>query len=441
MTTPIYNFVQKYIKSGTSRFHMPGHKGNGPLGVEPLDITEIAGADILYGADGIIAESEENATALFKTAHTYYSTEGSTLAIKAMLALAIAGKSEPVILAARNVHKAFIFAAALLDFGVEWIYPDEGEHLCSCHLSPDGLQAAIEALPRLPDAVYITSPDYLGNIADVSALSEVCRRYGIPLLVDNAHGAYLAFTAPALHPIAQGAAMCADSAHKSLPALTGGAYLHISKNATQYIASARNMLSLFASTSPSYLILQSLDLLNSHIFNEYPQRLECAISKTEKTKRELQKLGFAPESTEPLKIVINAAKYGYTGDELAEHLRQNRIECEFSDRDFIVLMTSTENGDADYSRLVSVMSAIKPKTALPERRTVLPRSQKAMTLRKAVLSPSETIRTELAEGRILAAPTVSCPPAVPIAVSGELITKAVIEALTAYGISEVSVVV
>ena len=159
MTTPIYNFVQNYIKSGKARFHMPGHKGKSFLGIEPFDITEIKGADELYSPSGIIAESEENATKLFDTAHTFYSTEGSTLAIKAMLALALKDRpaqSRPTLLAGRNAHKALIFAAALLDFDVEWLYGDDS-HACECKTTPDALRARLSAMSALPFAVYILS--------------------------------------------------------------------------------------------------------------------------------------------------------------------------------------------------------------------------------------------------------------------------------------------
>ena len=215
MKTPIVDFVKGYREAGPSRFHMPGHKGRTFLGCEALDITEISGADVLYHADGIIAESEENATALFGTAHTFYSAEGSTLAIKAMLALATERKSgeRPLVLAGRNAHKAFIYGAALLDLDVEWLYPAEGDHLCACEITPEMLRAALGSMAKKPNAVYITSPDNLGRVADIAGLSAVCREWHVPLLVDNAHGAYLGFLTPSQHPIALGAAMCCDSAH------------------------------------------------------------------------------------------------------------------------------------------------------------------------------------------------------------------------------------
>ena len=127
MTTPVVDFVRQYAQSGTARLHMPGHKGQSLLGCEPWDITEIRGADELYEAEGIIAQSEANATRLFGTAHTYYSTEGSSQCIRAMLCLALQGAprtgKRPALLAARNAHKALLYAAALLDFDIRWLWP------------------------------------------------------------------------------------------------------------------------------------------------------------------------------------------------------------------------------------------------------------------------------------------------------------------------------
>ena len=119
MKTPIADFVRCYQESGMVRFHMPGHKGAGLLGCESFDITEIAGADELYDARGIIAESERNAASLFGAGRTFYSTEGSSQCIRAMLRLAMLRQTggTPLILAARNVHKAFVYGAALLGAG------------------------------------------------------------------------------------------------------------------------------------------------------------------------------------------------------------------------------------------------------------------------------------------------------------------------------------
>ena len=263
---------------------MPGHKGRGPLGCEELDITEIAGADELYEAEGIIAQSEANATQLFGTARTYYSTEGSSQCIRAMLHLALqmrpAKAGRPVLLAARNAHKALLYAAALLDFDIQWLWPapDAAGALCTCPVEPEALASALDELAaegRTPFGVYLTSPDYLGFVQDVAGLSAVCHAHGLPLLVDNAHGAYLHFLKEgSRHPIQLGADLCCDSAHKTLPVLTGGAYLHLGSSVQADEAAVRNALALFGSTSPSYLILQSLDAANAVLADGFREKLD-----------------------------------------------------------------------------------------------------------------------------------------------------------------------
>lgn len=438
MNTPIYDFVRKYADGDTARLHMPGHKGREYLGCERLDITEIGGADVLYSPDGIIKMSEDNATSLFKTAHTYYSTQGSTLAIQAMLTLAINGRKSdtpPTVLAARNVHKAFVNAAALLDIEVDWIYPEHSEHIIATRVSAATLDGALSAAKYA--AVYITSPDYLGNIADIRSLSEVCRRYDVPLLVDNAHGAYLAFTEPSMHPIALGAAMCADSAHKTLPTLTGGAYLHISKDFAHYTECARSALSLFASTSPSYLTLSSLDLTNRYLSDGYSSALRDCIDNIESVKRDV---GIPTLPSEPLKMVFKCTDFGYTGGEFCDRLRKFDIECEFSDDTYAVLMLTPSNTTSDFDKLRTALKSVTVRETIFAPQDAVVPAERVMSIRKAILSPHEIIPVGKAVGRIAGTPTVSCPPAIPIVVSGEIITDTAVALFKRYGIEEIEVV-
>ena len=444
MTTPIFDFVKKYSESQAARMHMPGHKGLGELGCEQYDITEISGADVLYSADGIINESENNLTALYGTEHSFYSTQGSTLAIYAMLALVAKSKSgeRPLILAARNVHTAFVKAAALLDFDVEWIYPEQQGHLCSCEITSSDLKDAFARASKKPSAVYVTSPDYLGKMLDIATLSRVCGEYGVPLLVDNAHGAYLKFLDKDLHPITLGAAMCADSAHKTLPVLTGGAYLHISKNFPSYARDARRALSLFASTSPSYLTLCSLDICNKHLAEEYSQKLASVCTLVARYKAEMEKCDFVVEESEPLKIVINAKRSGTTTKKIAKSLRSSGVEPEFVDNEYVVLMPSAETKQEDLEKTLNALKKVDTSCKNNfENDNLFPKThEKAMSIREAMFSESESVKADEAEDKICAAPTVSCPPAVPIVVSGEKITKADIELFKLYGVDEIDVV-
>lgn len=442
MKTPIVDFVNRYAQSGISRMHMPGHKGRDFLGFEKYDITEIEGADVLSSADGIIAESENNASLLFKTAHSFYSAGGSTLAIYAMISLVCRGNKNPLIIAARNVHKAFIHACALVGCDVEWLMPKNFVNLCSCIISAEDVDNAVKNTDRTPVAVYLTSPDYLGQLQDISSIAAVCKRYGVPLIVDNAHGAYLGFLKESLHPIALGATMCCDSAHKTLPALTGAAYLHISKDAPyKFINNARSELAVFSSTSPSYLILQSLDALNKYLDEDFSDELFECIKRIDKIKTLIIEYGFTILESEPLKIVINAPPSGYTGFELADLLRKGKIEAEYYDRDFIVLMLSPQNSEKDFKRLEKVFSLLPQKKPLPSTEiSELHQPTVKMTIRDAVFADSELIDTENALGRICAAPTVLCPPAIPPIISGEEITESEIATLKQFNINKIRVV-
>ncbi len=436
MNTPIFDYVKSYCEKNPLRLHMPGHKGKGFLGVEKYDITEINGADSLFEANGIIKESEKNASFLFGC-NTFYSTEGSSLCIRGMLYLALRGEKEPLVIAGRNAHKTFISAAALLDFDIEWIY-SSGNYL-SCEISPSIVENAIISARKKPSAVYLTSPDYLGNMLDIEGISKVCKKYKVLLLVDNAHGAYLKFLNSSKHPSDLGADMCCDSAHKTLPCLTGGAYLHISENADSYFKeNAKEALSLFASTSPSYLILQSLDLVNKYISEEYSDILLKHVEKIQSFKKELEKKGFSLYGNEPLKITINAKKYGYTGIEIAKILEKNMIFSEFYDNDFIVFMFTPQIDG--FSDLTESLFSLEKKEEIKKVFGAIDKPKKVMSIRKAMLSEKEYISVEKSEGRILASSSVGCPPAVPIAVCGEIITENIINAFNYYGVEKCFVV-
>ncbi len=438
MRTPIVDFLKEYSTRGATRMHMPGHKGS----LSSHDITELDGADVLYSPSGIIRESEENAALLFGTARTVYSAEGSSLSIKAMLALTVMLAKErgekPLILAGRNAHKTFINAAALLDFDIEWIY---GDGLMECKLTAEKLISALSGTERTPTALYITSPDYLGNICDIRALSDICRSRGMLLLVDNAHGAYLRFLEDDIHPISLGAHMCCDSAHKTLPALTGAGYLHISKDAPpQLCERADEAMAIFASTSPSYLILESLDSLNAYIESSYREKLKIFAEISNSAKRRLSNSGFSLIGDEILKITLKTKEYGYTGRDIERFLYRSDIVCEFADEDFLVLMLSPEFSQAQMERLISELLRIPRKEAITSCAKKAPMLERKLSPRDAMLSASELVITDISVGRILASATVSCPPAVPIAMSGELITKEAAELFKYYGTEKIRVI-
>ena len=441
MNTPIYDFVQNYIKSNATRLHMPGHKGVSFLGCEQSDITEIRGADELYAPTGIIRESEENATHLFDTAKTVYSAGGSSQSINAMLYLAYLQadkKNRPFVLAGRNAHKSFIYALAKLDCDVEWLYPENTDSICSCIVTADILEKAINKLSYKPFAIYITSPDYLGGMSDIASLSKICNKYDIPLLVDNAHGSYLKFCKNDMHPISLGADMCCDSAHKTLPVLTGGGYLHIAKN-DKYVFSKDviNAMAIFGSTSPSYLILQSLDLCNKYIDEKIKEDLISCAKKCNEIKDYMNILDIPNISSEPLKITVDLRGANI---DLEYILNESAVEYEYFDGDFAVFMVTPQNCDKDFLILKQLLKKIGKIKKTDVSHIDFPVTERVTTIREAIFTENKQVNVEDALNKICASPTVSCPPAIPIAVSGEKITERHIELFKKYNINKIQVV-
>ena len=438
MNTPICDFVKQYGEQNPLRLHMPGHKGVSRLGCEGMDITEIGGADVLYHSCGIIRESEDNAAALFGAARTVYSAEGSSLCIRGMLYLAMQYTGRRTFLAGRNAHSTFVTAAALLDADVAWLWG--GDALTACPLTADGVAAALDTMDELPAAVYVTSPDYLGNTLPISALADVCHARGVLLLVDNAHGAYLRFLPQSRHPITLGADLCCDSAHKTLPVLTGGAYLHISHRAAQLGEEAEHALSLFASTSPSYLILQSLDAANPYLAGDYAADLAVCCQQVASLKSALTAHGYTVVGDEPLKVTLATKGYGYRGDGVAAYLEERGMVCEFADPDYCVMMFSTAHTAADVDRVERALCALPRAAALTDLPPSLTPPVVAMRPRGALFASAEVLPVADCIGRVLASPTVGCPPAVPVLVGGEVVDASAAAVFAYYGYDTLRVV-
>lgn len=441
MTTPICDFVQKYISENPLRLHMPGHKGRDIFGTPltaayPYDITEIKGADSLFEASGIIAESEKNAASLFHTAETVYSAGGSTLCIQAMLDMVCGAGGR--VAAVRNCHRAFVNAAALLDLDVLWVYPEyEGGSILSGRVTAEMTENAILSGEK-PNCFYMTSPDYLGKIYDVRGIAEVCHKHGVPLIVDNAHGAHLAFLSENIHPIALGADLCCDSGHKMLPVLTGGAYLHIGN--PKFAGMAKAAMSRYGSTSPSYLILQSLDMCNKYLSEGGIKEIRSAANMLNCLKKELSAV-YRIEETEPLRMTVSALECGLYGHQLADILRESGIECEYADETHVVLLFSPVYGKTEIDRLKRAMKSVRmPRILLQAPKYEGYAPKKAMGIRQAAFAPSEKISVDDAEGKICSGVRTACPPGVAVIVSGEVIDKETIKILKRYSIFDINVV-
>lgn len=427
---PLTAFLRKYAQNSHIRCHMPGHKGKVLPGFPELseafrhDITEIAGADSLFEADGILLQAEQNTASVYGSGACCWSAGGSTLCIQAMLAqMKAEGRT---VIAGRTVHRAFLNACILLDVPVKWVFPENG-----CIISGEYVLADFEKLLQQTAhaCVYVTSPDYVGKMQDIAGLAALCQRYDAPLLVDNAHGAHLAFLEKDQHPMALGAEYCCDSAHKMLPALTGGAWLHCRNP-----ESAQQMkwhMQLFGSTSPSYLIMQSLEAATDYLRSGGTEQIRLCAGRAAQLRAALPQYTWLGD--DPLHLSMAA-----DGIALAEALRQQGIECEFADRTCLVLLLSPMMTEAELSGIERILSASVPGT--PARCPALPPPpEQVLPMRTAALTAWETVPLSEAEGRICGPVQVPCPPAVPIVVSGERLTAEWLAMTAFYGIREVAV--
>lgn len=442
MSLPIKEFTDGYAEKETIRAHMPGHKGKG----EPfnsLDITEIKGADSLFEAEGIIYQSEKKASEIFGSYKTLYSAGGSTLCIYTMLSMCLMGSPSRKIVAARNCHRAFLNACVMLDAEVEWVYPRYESSIVSGEITADMIEAAI-AKAGDPVCVYITTPDYLGRLTPLDDIAKVCREHNCRLLVDNAHGAYLRFipeNGKPLHPLYHGADICCDSAHKTLPVLTGGAYLHINDPSLEkYEGYAKEIMSMFGSSSPSYLILRSLDMCNEFMENEAPEYFS-KMKKASENVRSFLSPYWHIEEGECGKLTVLAPTSGYSGYDLAEVLRGWDIECEYADNTHVVLMlTGLDVYEINaIGRAFSSIPQPRIRVPLPDFSGLAP-LERAMSIREAAMAPREYVPVEKAVGRICSAAVSCCPPGIAAVTGGEIFSEEIINILKNYSIFHVNVV-
>ncbi len=432
---PLYSALTRQQKLNRISFHTPGHKNNSQFQAIKffnLDYTELPETDSLYEAQTVIKRSEKLMSKLFKSKQTIFSAGGCTLCIQTMLKLALpyGGK----IIASRMIHKSAVNTMAILNAKVKWIMPKINKN--------SGEIEQVEAVEiekalfynRDASCVYITSPDYFGKIADIKSIAKVCKEYNVPLLVDNAHGTHLKFLFKDIHPITLGADIVADSAHKTLPVLTGGALLHIANE--KYISKAKDSMSIFGSTSPSYPIMASLDVCRGWL----NKNGRAAYSKLEKNflkiKAVASKKGLLDnyENTDPIRLSLNTAKVGVLGIEAAEYFRKNGVEPEFADRERVVFIATPMNSNADLTKLENLIISFPSAKAIPNYIPIFEEPIVAKTLHKALFSQSEKISSVNSLGRISAGTICPCPPGIPILVPGEVITENSIQNLLHYGI-------
>lgn len=438
----IYDKLREYSKSEDYPFHMPGHKRRaGALPeVRDLDITEIEGFDNLHHATGIIKEGQERAASLYGSEETYYLVNGSTAGILAAISACTTYKGR--ILMARNSHKAAYHAVQIRGLQATYLYPER-----------EGVADVEQALAKDPkiQAVYITSPTYEGTLSDVRAIARVAHKYGKPLIVDEAHGAHFGF-----HPyfpessVRGGADLVIHSVHKTLPSLTQTALLHRNGKLIDG-AKVKEYLDIYQTSSPSYLLMASIDQCVKMIAKEKDSLFAAFSSRLQELydrAKSLQVLHVWPASSEtekgswdekgktlgrdPSKIVISAGKLG--GKWLGEKLRKEyHIQPEMELADYVVLLTSVADTQEGFDRLWSALKKIDwqlgKQEAAENSNAKIGKIQPeiVMTIAEASEGEREQVRLLESQGRISCEYIYLYPPGIPMLVPGERISRHVLE--------------
>jgi arginine/lysine/ornithine decarboxylase len=440
VNAPIYNALVTHNKKLMSSFHTPGHKGvffKSFDNLFNLDLTELNDTDDLYSARGCIDKAQKLASDYFGAQKTLFSTSGNTLCIQAMLKIATEGQAK--IICARNIHKSALGAIVLLGLDVVWVFPkyDAGPGLFG-RISPEDIKKAIIKNPD-SKAVYITSPDYYGLICDVEKISHYCKSKNISLLVDNAHGTHLACFEPSLHPIALGADICSDSAHKTLPVLTSGAFLNI--NNKSYLDNATESMALFGSTSPSFPILASLDLCRNWMKNEGNVAFSILKKRVDRIKNLAEKIGIIlPRGQiDPIRISLGVGSIGFSPNECAEIFRKFGVESEFASDFYLTLIPSPLNTHKDFERLESAILSLKRKKSINYNfESFAP--EKKLFPREAFFAKNKRVCIQDSVGKISARGVCPCPPGFLFVAPGEKITHELAFYLKKLGVIDLLVV-
>lgn len=427
--TPLYSALVAFAEENRARFHMPGHKGT-PSGCKldgafAIDYTEIPQTGNLYLEDGPIAEAEALAARWYGMGSCVFLTCGATQGIKAMLASAcpMGGK----ILADRNCHKSVWDACALLQIEPDYLCPETIEaYGITGGLDAEELEARLQTGGYA--ALLVTSPTYYGYCMDLKPIAEAAHRHGAKLLVDAAHGSHL--RACGLEDAAfQGADSVVFSAHKTLRALTQGAYLLT--RTREEGKTMRANAALFGTSSPSYPIMASLDLARA----EMESGSYAAFAKRCRAFRRMieENTPFpVPDLGDPCRLSIFTACAGLSGEEAAQRLRKRGIEPEMADCNSVVCIATPADESENLFRLEKALLALAreekagPSCVVSAGR-LLP--EKAMTVREACFSPWEELPLCDCAGKTAAQGIAPYPPGVPVIAPGEKIHQNFIEYL------------
>lgn len=441
--------LTEYSQGDFYPYHMPGHKrqasGKIPQEWTAMDITEIEGFDNLHQPQGILKELQDKAAIAYGAQESFYLVNGSTAGILAAISAAVPFGGELLIV--RNVHKSVYHAAYLRRLTLRYMYPKlvAGHAVCEA-VTMEQVQEALEKYPRVK-AVLIVSPTYEGRIADVEAIAKVVHGKGLPLIVDEAHGAHLGFSEDfAKNSSRLGADLSINSLHKTLPSMTQTALLHCNGNIVNR-ENIRKFLHIYQTSSPSYILMASMEEaieLASQGRDKYDRFVSLWCKMLEQLKG-CQNIRVLPEDYAECqekrqdigKLVLSVETTGLSGQAFYDILlNRYHLQMEMACESYVLAMFTLADTQEGYERLVQAVLEIDAElTRAPMKQATnlpLPVLEKAVAFYEAWDAEKEAVLPEMAEGRIAGEFVNLYPPGVPLVVPGERLTAELIQQIEAY---------
>ena len=468
----LYRKLEEYSRSDYYPFHMPGHKRNAESvrGDFPFerDITEIEGFDNLHHPEDILLEAQRNVAKLYGVKESFYSVNGSTAALLSAISAAVPRNGQ--ILVARNCHKAVYHAIYLRNLKPTYIYPQmDGEWWINGGIFPDKVERCLAANPEL-QAVLITSPTYDGVVSDVKEIAEIAHKYGVPLIVDEAHGAHFHFSnyfpvsaadlgADLVIPTSAaelGADLVIQSFHKTLPAMTQTAVLH---NCSDLVDSRiiRRFMGIYQTSSPSYILMASMDACMDTMAAEGKQMFRDFTRILEQTRKRLSVCKYI-RLVDPVKgkngvfdydrskLVFSTRASLLSGSDLY-HILLDRyhIQMEMESENYALAIAAVGDREEGFERLCQAIEELDQeqadliKAGIPaeENKKLDTRSMhfvltQMMSMADAMEAPTEKCPLEESIGRISAEFAYLYPPGIPLITPGEQITGQFIRNMRIY---------
>ena len=443
---------------------MPGHKRNKEIaqrtGVDlpyEIDITEITGFDDLHHADGIIKEAEEEAARLYHSEETHFLVNGSTVGI--LSAILGTTRRGDTILVARNCHKSVYHAIEMNGLHPVYLYPGyESREQMNTEVSVEDVKAALEADQKIR-AVVLVSPTYDGVVSDIETIAAAVHAKGIPLIIDEAHGAHFGFHSyfPE-NAVKSGADLVINSLHKTLPSLTQTAIIHINGEIVDR-EKVRRYLHMLQSSSPSYVLMASIDACIQLLKHDGEELFDQYVTWLSEVRAELKNLRqlrlIETEHYDRSKILISVADAELTSHELSRRLREDyHLEMEMTAGKYVLAMTSVGDTREGFDRLVNALLAIDEDLSRDVSRLDLRREQLVnVAVRRQnftiqtnplphaqIIYNSETARElpgtflswQQAVGHIALEYAYLYPPGCPLTVPGERVSQEVADMLQWY---------